>query len=116
MTSAFKRVDVLLKIFLIIFALQLLLDIELIIFIDIHMYFINEPTDKFMRVMMFIIIKKCITSPNPPNKSFMINNTSVTLRISHAFKQVMQFIDQIILFFVARLPEQYLLPEWFAVE
>ena len=47
---------------------------------------INKPTNKLMRVVMLVIIKKCISGPYSPDKSPMINNSSVAFRGRNIFK------------------------------
>jgi hypothetical protein len=100
-----QRIYVFLQIFLVIFALQLLLQKVSIVFVYVHMYFIDKPADKLVGVMMFVIVEKLISSPNPADESLVIDNPSSPFAAYHIFEEFMQFIEQIIFLLVAWLPQ-----------
>lgn len=87
-----------------------------IILTYIHVYFINEPTDEFVTIVMVIVVELALARTDSRNESFMVHNTSVTFRIYHILEELLYFIYQIVLVFVEWLPRHDLLPEWLAVE
>ena len=87
-----------------------------IVLVDIHMNFVDEPTYELVRVMMLIIIEKSIAGSYSGDEPFVVDHSPCTFRIQHVFEKLMKLIYQIILLFVARLPQEHLLSERKAVK
>lgn len=82
-----------------------------IIFGNIHIDFIEEPTDELVTIMMILVIELALASPYPSNKALMVNNPAVTFRIQYRFKKFLYFINEVVLLLIKRLPCHNLLPK-----
>lgn len=64
---------------------------------------------------MLVIIEKGISCSKPGDESSVVHDSAISLGGRHAFEEVMQFVDQVVLLFVERLPLEDLLSEYFAM-
>ena len=76
---------------------------------------VDEALQEFMGVVMLVIIEKGISCSEPGDESSVVHDSTVALGRRHAFEEVMQFVDQVVLLLVERLPLEHLLAEDFAV-
>jgi hypothetical protein len=82
------RINVLIEVLLIIFRLKLFTQEKLEIFINVHVNFVNEPRDEFVRIVVLIVIEKGISCTDPGDKSPVVYHTSVTFGLINVLKEL----------------------------
>ena len=82
-----NRVYVFIEIFLVVFWLELFAQIEFEILVDVHMYFIDEPRNEFVGVVVLIVIEKGIPCTNSCDESAMVYHASVPFGLIDVFEE-----------------------------
>ena len=57
-----------------------------------------------MRVMMVVVVEFTFSGSDSGNESLMIQDTTIAFGILYVFEELLNLIDQIVLFFVEWLP------------
>ena len=60
---------------------------------------------------MVVVVEFTFSGSDSGNEPLVIQDTTITFGILYVFEELLNLIDQIVLFFVEWLPRQYLVPE-----
>ena len=66
--------------------------------------------------MMVVVVEFAFSGSDSGYESLVIQDTTISFGVLYVFEELLNLIDQIVLFFVEGLPRQYLIPEGPAVQ
>ena len=83
----------LLQFLIIVLVLQLFPQVEPIVLVNVHVDLVNQALQKFMGIVVLVIIEKGISCSKPRDESSVVHDSSISFGRRHAFEEVMQLVD-----------------------
>lgn len=102
--------------FLVVLALQFLLDHVTVILANIHMYLIKQPAHELVTVMVVVVVEFTFACSDACYESLVIYHATIPFCILYIFEKLLNFVDEVVLFLIEGLPSQDLITERSAVE
>lgn len=81
----------------------------------VHVDLINEALQKFMGVVVLVVIEKGISCSESRDEPSVVHDSAISFGRGHAFEEIMELVDEVVLLFVEGFPLEHLLSENFAV-